>query len=253
MIRKIILIVGSAFTMSGAMAASAGDTFPNYHFEAEITDQPSLQRGAKLFMNYCSGCHSLELQRYNRTFKDLGIDPEIGSENLIFTGAKEVERMHNSLSAADGSKWFGKAPPDLSVTARAKGGDYIYNYLQGFYVDDSRPLGFNNTVFPGASMPNPLWQLQGLQKPVIEEHEHCNGAGECETNTKIVGFEKLTEGALNDLGYQRVASDLTNFLVYVSDPSALQRLAMGPWVLLFLALLTVLFYFLKREFWRDIH
>lgn len=252
MSKKIFIIVAALFGMIQTGLASEGGGFPNLPFTAMIHDQESLQRGAKYYMNYCAGCHSLSFQRYNRTFKDLGIDPEIGEENLIFTGAKPVEQMHNALDKVQAEKWFGQAPPDLSLTARAKGGSYVYNYLLAFYVDDSRPLGFNNAVFPGASMPNPLWQLQGLQKPIFEKHESCEN-GKCETHEVLSGFELITKGQESESGYRQISYDISNFLTYVADPSALARAKIGPWALLFIALLTVLFYFLKREFWRDVH
>lgn len=255
--KKIIIILMTALLLfSGSLFASEAVSYPNDHFHADITDKASLQRGAKYFVNYCSGCHSLQYQRYNRTFRDLEIDPEIGAKNLIFTGSKAVEQMHTAMSAAEAGKWFGKAPPDLSLTARAKSGRYIYNYLRGFYVDNTRPLGFNNSVFAGASMPNPLWQLQGLQKPVFHEEKVCQSVAdtqECDTHKTLVGFEKITKGLMNEKDYDATVYDITNFLTYVSDPSALDRMRIGPWVLAFLAFLTIIFYLLKREYWRDIH
>ena len=166
-----ILLLTASLAMTQAFASGGAATYPNDAFQIDLNDKISLQNGAKYFINYCSGCHSLKYQRYNRAFRDLQIDPEIGAKNLIFTGAKDVEQMHTAMSGAEGLKWFGQTPPDLSLTARAKSGAYIYNYLRGFYRDDSRPLGFNNSVFAGASMPNPLWELQGIQKPVYHEEK----------------------------------------------------------------------------------
>ena len=171
-IKNLILLV-AALAISQTFASGGAATYPNDTFQTDLNDKISLQNGAKYFINYCSGCHSLKYQRYNRMFRDLQIDPEIGAKNLIFTGAKDVEQMHTAMSGAEGLKWFGQTPPDLSLTARAKSGAYIYNYLRGFYQDDSRPLGFNNSVFAGASMPNPLWELQGIQKPVYHEDKTC--------------------------------------------------------------------------------
>lgn len=250
--KTLILLAGLTF---GQAMAAGGTSFPNESFSANITNQESLQRGAKYFTNYCAGCHSVEYQRYNRTFRDLGIPEDLGQANLIFTGAKVVDQMHNAMQSTDAQKWFGKAPPDLSLTARAKGSAYIYNYLNAFYVDDSRPLGFNNSVFAGASMPNPLWELQGLQKPVYTTHKHCetdNGEEVCEEKSVLSGFEPLTEGTLNSKAYKSVTADITNYLTYVSDPSALDRKRIGPWVLTFLAVLTIIFYLLKKEYWRDV-
>ena len=254
--KKILLLLTATLALAQAAFASGVAGYPNDTFQADLTNKVSLQNGAKYFINYCSGCHSLQYQRYNRIFKDLEIDPEIGEKNLIFTGAKAVEQMHIGMSAGEGLKWFGQTPPDLSLTARAKSGTYIYNYLRGFYRDDSRPLGFNNSVFAGASMPNPLWKLQGIQKPVYEEHKTCetvDGKEQCETHSTLSGFEALTPGTLSKADYDAVVYDITNFLSYVSDPSALDRMRMGPWVLAFLAFLTMIFYLLKKEYWRDIH
>lgn len=248
--KQLLMILASGLFLGQAIAAS-NNIFPNDSFTADIHNQESLQRGARDFVNYCAGCHSIEFQRYNRTFKDLGIDPEIGEKNLIFTGAKVVDPMKIGMTVEHGNKWFGKAPPDLSLMARARGSQYIYNYLRGFYIDDSRPMGFNNSVFAGASMPNPLWQLQGLQEPVYEEHKICEGDN-CEIRKELTGFKIVKQGTLSPTEYDKVAYDLTNFLTYASDPSALQRAKIGPWALLFIALLTVLFYFLKHEYWRDV-
>lgn len=251
--KLVVLLASLAF---GSVLANEGATYPHEAFKADITNQASLQRGAKYFANYCSGCHSLKFQRYNRTFRDLGIPNDIGKPNLIFTGAKVVEHMKNAMPSTDAKKWFGKAPPDLSLTARAKGGSYIYNYLNGFYVDDSRPLGFNNSVFPGASMPNPLWQLQGLRKPVFTQHKQCEkgegGKEVCDEESVLTGFEALTEGSISEPAYKSVTKDITNYLTYIADPSALDRMRIGPWVLAFLVILTIVFYLLKREYWRDV-
>ena len=220
-------------------------------YSADIFDKNSLQRGAKYFVNYCAGCHSIKYQRYNRTFKDLGIDPELGKNNLIFTGATVGEQMKTAMGEEEAKKWFSTNPPDLSLTARAKSPDYIYRYLLGFYVDEKRPLGFNNLVFNGASMPNPLWQLEGLKEPVFIEAENCDNSG-CKKTKTISELKIVEKGSLNAEEYKQVASDLTNFLSYVADPSALKRATMAPWVLLFCFLLTLFFYLLKREYWRDI-
>ena len=254
--KKILFLLTATLALAQAAFASGVAGYPNDTFQADLTNKVSLQNGAKYFINYCSGCHSLQYQRYNRMFKDLEIDPEVGTKNLIFTGAKAVEQIHTGMNAAEGLKWFGQTPPDLSLTARAKSGAYIYNYLRGFYLDDTRPLGFNNSVFAGASMPNPLWELQGIQKPVYEEHKTCetvDGKEQCESHSTLSGFEALTPGTLSKADYDAVVYDITNFLSYVSDPSALDRMRMGPWVLAFLAFLTMIFYLLKKEYWRDIH
>ena len=149
-----LLISFSAFAAGGGATLQAGN---------DLSDRASLQRGAQLYMNYCAGCHSLKYMRYSRMAEDLGLTEDEVMKNLNFTGAKFGEQVQVSMPAAGGEKWFGKMPPDLSVISRVRGSDWIYTYLKSFYLDESRPLGWNNKLFPNASMPNPLWELQGLQ------------------------------------------------------------------------------------------
>lgn len=241
--------------------ASAGHKMESA--QIDLGDKASLQRGASLYMNYCSGCHSLNYQRYSRMAEDLGLTQKQVEENLIFSDAKLGEAMHTGIRAADGEAWFGKAPPDLSVVARTKeqGADWIYNYLKSFYLDESRPSGWNNAVFPGASMPHVLWEQQGIQHPVTEA-KHLNSKGEAEPCERgeyqdqcIKGFEipETQKGQLSPEQYDRLARDLSAFLAYVGEPAALQRKSWGVWVVLFLAFFTFLTYLLKKEYWRDVH
>jgi len=227
--------------------------------QIDLSDKASLQRGAALYMNYCAGCHSLQYQRYSRMAEDLGLSQADVEKNLMFApGAKFGGTMNTGMDATKAADWFGKAPPDLSVEARTKeaGADWIYNYLLSFYVDESRPTGWNNTVFPGASMPHVLWELQGSQHAVTEPRqggESCaigEYKGQC-----IVGFEipDPQKGRLDAEQYDRVARDLSAFLAYVGEPSATHREAIGVWVVLFLAFFTLLAYLLKVEYWRDVH
>ena len=156
-----------ALGLSAPLYAAGGGALP-YHYDPELRNDASLQRGAKLFMNYCAGCHGLELLRYNRMAEDLGIPEDLLTDNLIFTGAKPGEHMKTAMQSSDAEQWFGVAPPDLTLTARSKGPSWIYSYLLTFYVDDSRPMGVNNLVLPGASMPHVLAPLQGYQ--ALDEH-----------------------------------------------------------------------------------
>ncbi|HEY0180482.1 MAG TPA: cytochrome c1 [Dokdonella sp.] len=205
-----------------------------------------MQRGARLFFNYCSGCHSLQYLRYSRLAEDLGLDEKSVEANLVFTGAKIGEHATNHMPAADAAKWFGKTPPDLSLEARAKGSDWIYNYLKSFYLDPSRPLGWNNTVFPNVSMPNPLWEMQGqqvaVQKPTPDGHPG-----------PVERLELRTPGTQTPEQFDRTVRDIAAFLQYAGEPAALKREAMGVWVLLYLALFTLIAYLLKHEFWKDVH
>jgi ubiquinol-cytochrome c reductase cytochrome c1 subunit len=229
------LLVGSV----SAMAAEEGG-LPKAG--TNISDQASLQRGAKLFFNYCVGCHSLKFMRYSRIGEDLGLSEEEVMKNLNFTGANFGETIESHMPPADAAKWFGKAPPDLSLEVRAKTADWVYAYLNSFYLDPSRPVGWNNTVFPNASMPNPLWELQGVQTAVKKD------GGE-----EVEKLELSRPGKMTPAEFQQATRDLTNFLEYASEPAALQRKHYGIWVLLFLAGFTFLAYMLKKEYWKDVH
>lgn len=212
--------------------------------DIDLGDQASLQRGAKYFVNYCLSCHSAKFQRYNRTAKDLGLSEEEVKENLMFTTDKIGETMTVAMDAQDANTWFGVAPPDLSVIARARGVDWIYTYLRSFYIDESRPFGVNNLVFPDVGMPHVLWKLQGTQKAVFQEHE----------GQKVFEkFEQVTPGSLSPEEFDAAVRDLTAFLSYVGEPIQMERKRLGTWVLLFLAVFFVLAYLLKKEYWKDVH
>ncbi len=212
------------------------------HSGVNIKDRASLQRGAALFVNYCSGCHSLGFQRYSRMAEDLGLSEEQVTKNLIFTDAKFGGPMKSALTAKEGEKWFGKAPPDLSLVARSKlgGPDWTYTFLKSFYADESRPSGWNNTVLAGASMPNVLWELQGTQRPIHDE-------------SGKVHLELASPGTQTPEQFDATVRDITNFLTYVGEPSAAKRQALGVWVILFLTVFTFMAWLLKKEFWKDVH
>jgi ubiquinol-cytochrome c reductase cytochrome c1 subunit len=236
-----------AFVLAAALplAAFASEGPETLEAGTHLNDQASLQRGAVLFMNYCSGCHSLKYMRYSRLGEDLGLTEDEVAKNFIFTGAKPGEHINVAMNPADAAAWLGKAPPDLSLEGRARGPDWIYTYLKSFYVDEGRPLGWNNTLFPGASMPNVLWQLQGLQHPVMGK-----GADGRPSVEKLVLAEK---GSLDPEQYDQAARDISAFLQYVAEPAALQRESWGLWVVLFLLVFSFLAYLLKHEYWRDVH
>ena len=229
-----------AFSPALALAASGGALQPS---QINPNDIASMQRGAGLFMNYCAGCHSLGFQRYSRMAEDLGLTEEQVMENLVFTDANFGEPMLSAMKPEDGAKWFGTAPPDLSLVARAKlgGADWTYTFLKSFYIDESRPSGWNNTVLPGASMPNVLWELQGVQRPIL------NGDGQVER------LEVASAGTQSQAEFDRTVRDLTNFLNYVAEPSAAKRRSLGVWVILFLSVFTLLAWLLKQEYWKDVH
>ena len=212
----------------------------------DLGDQASLQRGAQLFTNYCAGCHSLKYLRYSRMASDLGLTEQQVMDNLNFTGAKFGEQIHVAMTKAQGEKWFGKMPPDLSLIARVRQSDWVYTYLKSFYLDESRPLGWNNKLFPNASMPNPLWELQGLQHAEFGEPD---AAGERHPERLVV----TSPGKVTPQEYDQTVRDITNFLEYAGEPAALKRQSLGVWVVLFLALLSFLAYLLKNEYWTDVH
>jgi len=232
-----LLLAASAMASEGGNLQQAG---------TDLGDQASLQRGAKLYMNYCSGCHSLKYVRYARIGEDLGLSEDDVQANLNFNGGKIGDHVISPMTAAMGAAAFGKAPPDLSVIARVRGPDWIYTYLKSFYLDESRPVGWNNTLFPNASMPNPLWELQGLQQPV---HGKKTATGEL----PVEGFTISQAGTQDAQAFDQTARDITAFLEYAGEPAALKRESLGVWVILFLAFLAFLAWLLKEEYWRDVH
>ncbi|HLZ97507.1 MAG TPA: cytochrome c1 [Steroidobacteraceae bacterium] len=238
-------LIGTALSV-GVASAEEGEGLP--HSGADIKNTESLQRGARNFMNYCSGCHSLKYVRYNRIAKDLKIpEPELQA-NLMFTSEKPFDTVNSSMPA-DAEAWFGKVPPDLSLMARARSVDYIYAYLKGFYVDKARPWGVNNLVLPGTSMPDVLVSLQGLQKPVYKSEKDEHGSD----NMVLVGAESMTAGALKPEEYDRFARDIANFLDYAGEPIKAKRESMGIFVMLFLLVFFAFAYLLKKEYWKDVH
>ena len=201
----------------------------------DLTDNLSLQRGAKIFTNYCLNCHSAKYMRYSN-LQDIGLSAETIKNDLLFTGNKIGDTMSVNMSMKDSKKWFGAAPPDLSVVARSRGADWIYSYMRGFYRDPTRPMGWNNTVYINSAMPHILWELEG----------------EKILNPKTKKLEKFSSGKLNAKEYDATIADLTNYLVYMSEPDQLKRKKMGYYVIGFLLLLLFLTIKLKKEYWRDI-
>ena len=240
----LLAAAGTALLFSAAALASGGGSLQQAG--NDLTDRASLQRGAQAYMSYCSGCHSLKYLRYSRMAEDLGLTEDQVMANLNFTGAKVGEQIHVSMSKEQGDKWFGKMPPDLSLIARVRGSDWIYTYLKSFYLDESRPLGWNNKLFPNASMPNPLWELQGLQHAEFGEPD---AAGERHPERLVV----TSPGHVQPAEFDQTVRDITNFLEYAGEPAVLKRQSMGVWVVLFLALLAFLAYLLKNEYWKDVH
>ncbi len=211
-----------------------------------VQDYASIQRGAKLFTNYCLTCHSANYMRYNR-MHDIGLTDDEIKNNLMFAAEKVGETMHVSMRPEEAAKWFGAAPPDLSVISRARGADWLYTYLRSFYLDPARPTGWNNTVFKNVGMPFVLYGLQGEQELQVEKKME---------NGKEVEEDKLVlakPGTMTEPEYDRAVADLVNYLVWMGEPSQSERKHLGVYVMAFLAFFFVVAYFLKKEYWKDIH
>lgn len=235
-----------------ALASSGGAHLD--HANNDLTDKESLKKGFKTYINYCLGCHQLQYQRYNRTFTDLGIDEADGVANYMYTGEKAGDHIKNTMPKKEAAKWFGTAPPDLTLEARLRSPDWIYTYLRSFYIDNERPFGVNNTVFKDVGMPHVLQDLQGIQIKVIDRQAvAANTKKGIAAQPEISHLEPARGGSLTEEEYDIVVRDLTNFLEYVGEPSKLEREAMGYNVLIFLFIFFIISYFLKKEYWKDVH
>lgn len=246
---KSLLLAGGLLAAGSALAA--GGTALPYKFTPDLGNEASLQRGARNYMNYCSGCHSMRLLRYGRVGQDLNIPEDLLRANLMFTSEKPGDHIISAMPA-EAAKWFGQQPPDLTVETRMRGADWVYNYLMTFYADASRPLGTNNLVLPGASMPHVLAELQGLQ---VKEEAPAEGHGEGHAAPahKGSGLKLASPGKLSEDDYADFVRDTVNFMAYAAEPGRAGRISTGINVMLFLLAFTVLAYLLKREFWKDVH
>ncbi len=249
------LILTVAFALSAFQAhAAGGPSIPMDHIETDISDQESLQNGLTLYTNYCFGCHSLKYSRYERSANDLGIPNEIFEENLMFGDAKIGQLMDISMPADQAKTWFGNTPPDLTLVARLRGPDWLYNYLRAFYSDPKRPYGVNNVVYKDVGMPHVLAGLQGVCAEAPElgvEPEVDPLSGNIVKSSGCKEF--VAEGSLSPEEYDQAIYDIVNYLEYVGEPSRMQSESLGIKVLIFLAFMFVFVYFLNKEYWRGIH
>ena len=213
------------------------------HADADIFDQLSVIRGAGYFADYCLGCHGLKQIRYSRISKDLRVSEPKLRDLILFGDTKIHESVHTAMSEKTAETAFGVVPPDLSLITRSRGADWVYSYLRGFYDDQKRPFGVNNIIAPNVAMPNPLWPLQGPQKPVLDR---------VDGKLEIVGVEPVSRGTMTPAEFDKAVNDIVNFLAYVAEPSALQRVPMGKFVIVFMLILTYLCYLLKKEYWKDV-
>ena len=243
------MLAAAALGFSGA-ALAEGHELP-YQFRAHPDDLQSVQRGAANFMSYCSGCHSMRNLRYSRMVQDLKIPEDMFKENLMFTAEKIGEPIKSAMPA-DSAKWFGQQPPDLTLEARMRGPEWVYNYLLTFYIDDKRPMGVNNLVLPNASMPHVLWELQGWQ--VKEEVKKAEGeAAGHEEGHHGPGLKLAQPGKLSPEKYSAFVEDTVNFLIYAAEPGRAARISLGVKVMLYLIVFTAFAYALKKEYWKDVH
>lgn len=247
MMSKTVLLI---LCLIPAMAqAAGGSTLLMKTPNIDETDRAALQRGARVFVNYCLTCHSAEYMRYKRVADDLHINEEIMRKNLMFASDKIHEGMTVAIREDDARRWFGVPPPDLSVISRARGREWLYNYFMTFYKDDKSLVGVNNVTFSDVAMPNVLWELQGWQEPVYETRSNADGQQE----QVIVGLKLVEPGKQTPKEFKQTVRDLVAFMIYMGEPAELQRHELGFWVLAFLFILLMISYALKREFWKDIH
>jgi ubiquinol-cytochrome c reductase cytochrome c1 subunit len=237
----LIFIAASGWAAGGAQA-------PMEKAEIDPGNISSLQRGAKNFMNYCSGCHSAQYVRYKTIGAHLDLSEEELVENLMFNAEKTFETIRASMPVEDAKRWYGVAPPDMSLIARAKSVDHIYNFLKGFYVEADSPTGVNNLVLAGTSMPHVLWELQGYQAAVFSEHTDDDGV----TTRHFESMEQLTPGTLDAEEYDEFVRDTANFLGYIAEPVRSERRKLGTWVMIYLIVFLIIARMLKKQIWKDV-
>jgi len=251
----VSLVAGLALGTGAAVAAEEGGHeggAQEVHWESwqagnEVSNTASLQRGASNFVNYCLGCHSLKYMRYSRMASDLGISEQQLRENLIPTDAKPTDYMLASFPKVEAEAWFGRVPPDLSLVARYRGTDWVYQFLKGFYVDKARPTGTNNLALEGAAMPAVLSDLEGVKAAVLGVGTSAHGG------KRVERFETVAAGRMQPEEFDAFVRDTVNFLDYAGDPAQVQRRSIGIWVLLFLMVFTSFAWMLKKEYWKDVH
>jgi ubiquinol-cytochrome c reductase cytochrome c1 subunit len=233
-------------------AAKFGADWKSWHANNDVSDMASVQRGARNFVSYCLGCHSLKYERWSRLGQDLGIPAQLLQHDLLPPGDNPTQYILTSLPATDAEAWFGKAPPDLSLMVRARGRDYIFQMFKTYYVDPSRQTGANNLRLPSIAMPHVLSELEGLKRAVFRD-ETTSEAGQVKHEQVFDHFEQLAPGRLTAAEYDGFVRDTVNFLDYVSEPTQSSRRALGVWVVLFLLVFTWLAWLVKREYWKDVH
>jgi ubiquinol-cytochrome c reductase cytochrome c1 subunit len=239
-----IAVLSTAYAAEEEKGGGLGSDWKSSRAGTDVDNKASLQRGARNFANYCLGCHSLKYERWSRMAKDLDIPEDLLEKDIMPPGDKPAQYVLTSMPAADSEAWFGKTPPDLSLIARSRGKDYLYQLWTTYYVDPTRPTGSNNLRLPSIAMPDVLSELEGLKRPVYKT----------EGNEQVFDhFEMIAPGRLSTAEYEAFVRDTVNFLDYVGEPSQSARRSLGVWVVLFLLVFTWLAWLMKKEYWKDVH
>ena len=239
--KKLLLIL----SLVASPAFASGGNVHLDEVDIDLSDKASLQRGARIFVNYCLSCHSAKFMRYNRMAEDLEIPEEVVEENMMFATDRIGGLMKTTMPEEDAKKWFGKPPPDLSLIARSRGPEWLYTYMRSFYLDAASPSGWNNTLFEKVAMPHVLYSLQGARNAVFKKNEH---------GVEIFDhYEMVKPGTMLEDEYDEAVRDLTNFLVYVGEPAKMVRYKLGIYVLIFLFIMLIPAYLLKKEYFKDVH
>ena len=247
--KKVLITIMLA--LSPAMLfASSGHGPKLDHVKVDLHDQAALQRGAKIFVNYCLSCHSASYMRYNRMAKDIGLTEEQVAEYMGFItdekgGFKAGALMKATIQPDEAKAAFNTIPPDLSLVSRSRGADWFYTYMRSFYRDETTPSGWNNVIFPNVSMPHVLWSMQGTNRAQFAVDEH--------KVKHFEGFEVVKPGTMTEKEYDSAMRDLTTFMVYLGEPARLVRFQLGVYVLIFLVFFAVFAYLLKKNYWKDVH
>jgi ubiquinol-cytochrome c reductase cytochrome c1 subunit len=242
-----VLVVAAAFGASGAQAQEEGAAgWETWHANTTVADRASVQHGARNFVNFCLGCHSLQYERWSRLCSDLQIPSDVCKQDIVPVGDKDSDYIQTTMPAADAETWFGKTPPDLTLMARARGPNYLYQFLKTFYADSTRPTGANNLRLPATAMPAVLSDLEGLKVPVFKPVAKGQ-------EPVFAGFQQIAPGRMSPEEYDVFVKDTVNFLDYVSEPTQQARRSTGIWVVLFLLVFTWIAWLMKREYWKDVH
>jgi ubiquinol-cytochrome c reductase cytochrome c1 subunit len=233
---------------SASLAQAATTAWPLQDARTDVGNLYSLQRGARNFVNYCLGCHSLKFMRYSQVAEDLALTEDEVHDNLMFTGTRIYDPMLSAMPPDKAREWFGNSPPDLSLIARSRSPDYVYTFLKSFYEDASRPTGAYNAVLPQTAMPDVLAELQGPQSPKYDQQTGFDG----KQIEHLAALERRAAGSMTGPEFDGFVRDTVAFLEYVSEPAKAERKSLGIWVILFLLMFTAFAYFLKKEYWKDV-